>query len=291
MAISINFLFSPGPSLITERTFLKGQMSNVDAIYRAGKCIQRNLYAGDIKIGEIDLSHDSFSCRYMHLDGVTSVRLTSNNKGEFDNQYSYSVYGSLKSEQKDEVVSGYVGGLGVEMDPTGLLFMRNRYFSPKIGRFIQRDPTGFYGLDVNLYRYCWNDAISFVDPLGTVGTVTQPINSNTMNCKQARIHLENSFNKPSAVRPPIRPVAPAAAAGGAGAAGAGGTMGTAAAGAGAFALGFGAGVFLDGVQCGVRGKTSWYSDKPILGSISRAGENVGTGAANTFSHLYNNHKI
>jgi RHS repeat-associated protein len=63
--------------------------------------------------------------------------------------------------------------LGVERDPTGLVYMRGRYYDPELGRFIQMDPLGLEGGDVNLYRYCQNDAIGWVDLDGCQAVVSQ----------------------------------------------------------------------------------------------------------------------
>jgi len=41
--------------------------------------------------------------------------------------------------------------------------MRNRYYSPNLGRFITPDPIGLAGGDVNWYRYCGNDGIVNTD--------------------------------------------------------------------------------------------------------------------------------
>jgi RHS repeat-associated protein len=46
---------------------------------------------------------------------------------------------------------------------------RARYYSPTFGRFVSEDPFGFAGGDANLYRYVWNSAINFRDPLGKWG--------------------------------------------------------------------------------------------------------------------------
>ena len=48
----------------------------------------------------------------------------------------------------------------------GLYDLRNRFYSPDIGRFLQADPIGFYGDATNLYRYCGNNPLVYVDPLG-----------------------------------------------------------------------------------------------------------------------------
>ena len=48
---------------------------------------------------------------------------------------------------------------------SGNYFNRNRYYSPKVGRFVSSDPIGFSG-DSNLYRYAANNPLRFTDPTG-----------------------------------------------------------------------------------------------------------------------------
>jgi len=48
----------------------------------------------------------------------------------------------------------------------GLYDYRNRMFSPMLGRFLQPDPIGFLAGDVNIYRYCGNNASNMKDPFG-----------------------------------------------------------------------------------------------------------------------------
>jgi len=48
----------------------------------------------------------------------------------------------------------------------GLYDLRNRYYSPDLGRFLQPDPIGFKGDASNLYRYCGNDWANRSDPMG-----------------------------------------------------------------------------------------------------------------------------
>ncbi len=48
----------------------------------------------------------------------------------------------------------------------GLYDLRNRFYSPNIGRFLQPDPSGFNGDATNLYRYCGNNPVTPSDPTG-----------------------------------------------------------------------------------------------------------------------------
>jgi len=49
----------------------------------------------------------------------------------------------------------------------GLYDLRNRFYSPDIGRFLQTDPIGFDGDATNLYRYCGNNPVVRSDSTGT----------------------------------------------------------------------------------------------------------------------------
>ncbi len=55
-------------------------------------------------------------------------------------------------------------------DPdTGLIHFGFREYDPTIGRFISPDPLGYAGGDVDLYGYCLDDPINFVDRDGLKG--------------------------------------------------------------------------------------------------------------------------
>jgi RHS repeat-associated protein len=50
-------------------------------------------------------------------------------------------------------------------DLTGLLYMRNRYYDPKTGRFTQEDPIGLAG-GLNAYGFADGDPVGYSDPYG-----------------------------------------------------------------------------------------------------------------------------
>ena len=56
---------------------------------------------------------------------------------------------------------------------TGLYYYRARYYDPKVGRFVTKDPVGFMG-GINLYSYVSNNPINKIDPLGLYETLFGP---------------------------------------------------------------------------------------------------------------------
>jgi RHS repeat-associated protein len=64
---------------------------------------------------------------------------------------------------------------------TGLCQVRYRYLHPGLGRWVSRDPIGYYGKDFNLFRYVRNAPIRAVDPLG-LDEWPWPANGAVNNC-------------------------------------------------------------------------------------------------------------
>ncbi|NPV92179.1 MAG: RHS repeat-associated core domain-containing protein [Firmicutes bacterium] len=85
-------------------------------------------------------------------------------------QYQYDPWGTITS---------YTGTLNQPYryagywydEETGLYYLKSRYYSPTLGRFLTRDAHGYINITnpktLNLYAYCGNNPVNRTDPSGT----------------------------------------------------------------------------------------------------------------------------
>ncbi|MEA3306709.1 MAG: RHS repeat-associated core domain-containing protein, partial [Elusimicrobiota bacterium] len=136
------------------------------------------------------------SAYFYHADALGSINYITNEKGEIVESYEYKTYGeptikyhpgggcetSGAETSKDSSGVRNLEGYcivkessidnpymftGREYDSeTGLYFYRARYYNSDIGRFLQEDPIGFQGGDLNLYAYVRNNPVNYRDPFG-----------------------------------------------------------------------------------------------------------------------------
>ena len=64
-------------------------------------------------------------------------------------------------------------------DPNGLLYMRNRFYSPYLCRFVNPDPTGFSS-GMNFFAYANGNPVSYLDPSG-LGAIGENQNLSWLN--------------------------------------------------------------------------------------------------------------
>ena len=102
---------------------------------------------------------------FVHGDHQGSVVAVTDDAGSVVNRYAYDSYGNIL-ESVEGVAQPY-RFTGREYDgEAGLYHYRGRSYDALTGRFLQEDPAGFGGGDLNLYRYVWNSPANFVDPFG-----------------------------------------------------------------------------------------------------------------------------
>ena len=105
-----------------------------------------------------------------HYDYRGSVVAVTDIDGNVTATAKYDAYGYVisKTGTGDRTV-GYNGRDGVLTDPDGLLYMRARYYSPILKRFLNCDIIDGSIADsttLNLYAYVNGNPISYVDPFG-----------------------------------------------------------------------------------------------------------------------------
>ena len=98
---------------------------------------------------------------YLHYDGQGSVIGVSDSTGANTEKYTYGPFG----ETPDDTGSPYHYVARRIDQETGLYYVRARYYSPEVGRFLSPDPIG-YGDGLNMYAYVRNDPVNFRDPSG-----------------------------------------------------------------------------------------------------------------------------
>ena len=121
---------------------------------------------GTAPVEQISLSapNSQSSVTYL-LSDPQGVRLTFNSTGTITADASYDAYGNVTSGGLSNVTPfGYAGGY---TDPTGLIYLINRYYDPSTGQFLSVDPL--VGITDQPYQYAGGDPANAVDPLGLWG--------------------------------------------------------------------------------------------------------------------------
>jgi RHS repeat-associated protein len=114
------------------------------------------------------------SGNYYFQDGSGNTSHLTDDLGYVIESYLYDVQGApMIYDQNNNLLSASAYGVrhlftGQQWyQEIGLYDLRNRFYSPDIGRFLQADPIGFNGDTTNLYRYCGNNPVTRRDSFGT----------------------------------------------------------------------------------------------------------------------------
>ncbi|BDO42095.1 hypothetical protein CELD12_15850 [Cellulomonas sp. NTE-D12] len=105
------------------------------------------------------------SVDYLHTDQTGSVRSVTDHSGNVVADSDYSPYGT-PTDINDAPVSAVTpfGYAGQYTDPTGLLYLRARYYDPTTGQFLTIDPL--LATTHQPYAYTPGNPLQLTDPLG-----------------------------------------------------------------------------------------------------------------------------
>jgi RHS repeat-associated protein len=103
-------------------------------------------------------------------DRLGSVRDIASSAGANLDHIAYDGFGNIVSESNSGNGDRFKFTAREWDASTGLQENRERYYAPGVGRWTQLDPIGFSGRDMNMFRYCCNNASFSYDPLGLSGS-------------------------------------------------------------------------------------------------------------------------
>jgi RHS repeat-associated protein len=134
--------------------------------------------------GDMDTGAENDGEHYYLQDANFNVTAVAENNGTVVERYNYTPYGEVTVLNADFTLDSSGGGDGLSdidneylytgrrRDPeTGLQLNRNRFYAAHLGRWVNRDPIGYWG-GASLYAYVLGMPTYYVDPSGLRGAST-----------------------------------------------------------------------------------------------------------------------
>ncbi len=159
------------PSYIWEYKFLyKDSLNPVAKLDASNNLVEYYVYASKKNVPDYIMKNTSSGWKkYLVIsDHIGSVRMVvESSTGDVKKRIDYDTFGKIASETGTfDIEFGFAGGLHDK--DTGLVRFGARDYDPETGRWTAKDPIRFKGGTLNLYEYCGNDPVNFVDTRGLV---------------------------------------------------------------------------------------------------------------------------
>jgi RHS repeat-associated protein len=118
-------------------------------------------------IGQVVTSGGMGTATYAHADVLGSVRLVTDGTGTEAGTAQYDAFGTVRSQTGVQLPFGFTGE---QRDAeSGLIYLRARFYDPKTGRFLTRDPVrGSVTRPASQHSYVYanNNPLRWSDPSG-----------------------------------------------------------------------------------------------------------------------------
>jgi RHS repeat-associated protein len=149
---------------VTDRYLWAGQTTLL-AVYDGGNNLKYRFEYADARM-PVSMMTGSGDRYYLAYDQVGSLRLVIDSDGDVQRRINYDTFGYVISDNNSalDVPFGFAGGLYDH--ETRLCRFGYRDYDTETGRWTAKDPIFFAGGDTNLYGYCVNDPVNWVDPEG-----------------------------------------------------------------------------------------------------------------------------
>jgi RHS repeat-associated protein len=173
---------------VVKKTYTNGTLSETRQFYynKDWQCLEEHVgstcdvryFWGLRYVDDLICNSNENGGFYVLQDANWNVVALTNISSAVQERYTYSSFGKLnvfdasftpKSVSTFSLTCSFTGQ--IFDNETGVMLYRNRVYHPTLGRFVQRDPIGYKGGDINLVRYVFNSVSAFCDSFGLQKTI------------------------------------------------------------------------------------------------------------------------
>jgi RHS repeat-associated protein len=160
--------------------FITNGWENLAELDEDGKVVKRVIRGMGIAASEDfdGQSGEGGAYHYYHGNERSDVELITDGNGSVANRYSYDAFGTIINSE--ETIQNRYAYNGEAYDQiTGQYYLRKRFYNPAVCRFTQEDE--YRGDGLNLYAFCANNPVKYVDPSGYTKKCDTGRNSSSEN--------------------------------------------------------------------------------------------------------------